>query len=139
MKIYLKSVAFLVTFVGIWFSGITSYLSLLFAIGEQFFSQNYYALAHTPSSRTTEQKRDGPDSFAVFLFSEFLKVFSSNGTEIFTHERCYEDHQVVELQFGEGDFVTLNTQLYSRYSRLRLEFVVVRRSLHSGIPRKSLF
>ena len=130
----------MVTFVGIWFSGITSYLSLLFAIGEQFFSQNYYALAHTPSSRTTEQKRDGPDSFAVFLFSEFLKVFSSKGTEIFTRGECYEDHTgVVELQFGEGDFVTLNTQLYSRYSRLRLEFVVVRRSLHSGIPRKYLF
>ena len=105
-----------------------------------FFSQNNYALARTPSSRTTEQKRDGPDSFAVFLFSEFLKVFSSNGTEIFTRERCYEDHRVVvELQFGEGDFVTLHTQLYSRYSRLRLGFVVIRRSLHSGITRKSPF
>ena len=105
-----------------------------------FFSQNNYALARTASSRTTEQKRDGPDSFAVFLFSEFLKVFSSKGTEIFPRKRYYEDHQVVvESHFGEGDFVTLNTQLYSRYSRLRLEFVVVRRSLHSGIPRKSLF
>ena len=120
--------------------GKTSYLSVLFAIGELFFFRKMnYALARTASSRTTEQKRDEPDSFAVFLFSEFLKVFSSNGTEIFTRERCYEDHQVVELQFGEGDFVTLNTQLYSRYSRLRLKFVVVRRSLYSGIPRKSLF
>ena len=125
----------MVTFVGIWFSGITSYLSLSFAIGEQFFPKTT-----TPSSRTTEQKRDGPDSFAVFLFSEFLKVFSSKGTEIFTRDECYGYHTgVVELKFGEGDFVTLNTQLYSEYSRLRLEFVVVRRSLHSGIPRKSLF
>ena len=78
------------------------------------------------------------DYFDVFS-SEFLKIFSSNGSEIFTRERCFEDHRdVVELQFGEGNFVTLQTQLYSRYSRLNLEFVLVRRSLHSGIPRKSL-
>ena len=76
----------------------------------------------------------------VVVFREFLKVFSSSGTEIFTRERCYEDHRgVVELQFGEGNFVTLHTQLYSRYSRLRLKFVVVRRNLHSGIPRTSFF
>ncbi|XP_068760036.1 MAM and fibronectin type III domain-containing protein 2-like [Montipora capricornis] len=69
-----------------------------------------------------------------YCWSEFLKVFSSNGAEMFTHERCFEDHRgVVELQFGEGNFVTLQTQLYSRYSRLNLEFVIVRRSLHSAL------
>ena len=74
----------------------------------------------------------------MFFSSEFLKVFSSNGSEIFTRERCFEDHRdVVELQFGKENFVTLQTQLYSRYSRLNLEFVLVR-SLHSGIARKSL-
>ena len=46
---------------------------------------------------------------------------------------------MVELQFGEGDFVTLNTGLYRGYSQLRLDFVVFKRGLHSGIPSKSLF
>ncbi|XP_068757444.1 uncharacterized protein [Montipora capricornis] len=75
-----------------------------------------------------------------YCWSEFLKVFSSNGAEMFTHERCFEDHRgVVELQFGEGNFVTLQTQLYSRYSRLNLEFVIVRRSLHSGDLQADFF
>ncbi|XP_068712588.1 uncharacterized protein [Montipora foliosa] len=70
--------------------------------------------------------------------SEFLKVFSSSGSEIFTRARCFEDHRdVVELQFGEGNFVTLQTQLYSRYSRLNIEFVIVRRSLHSALSPSS--
>ena len=98
---------------------------------------------HNFASRTSEQKDQEPYILIlllIFYASEFLKVFSSNGTEIFTREHCYEDHRgVVELHFGEGNFVTLHTQLYSSYSRLSLEFVVVRRSLQTGIPRKSLF
>ncbi|XP_068758033.1 receptor-type tyrosine-protein phosphatase F-like [Montipora capricornis] len=70
--------------------------------------------------------------------SEFLKVFSSSGSEIFTRDPCFEDHRdVVELQFGERNFVTLQIQLYSRYSHLNLEFVIVRRSLHSALSPSS--
>jgi len=68
-----------------------------------------------------------------YCWREFLKVFSKSGTEIFTRERCYQVQQgVVELQFGEENSVTLQTQLYSRRSRLKLEFVVIRRSFRSA-------
>lgn len=71
---------------------------------------------------------------------EFLKVFSSSGTKIFTGVRCYGVLQdVLELQFGEGNFLTLQTQLFSRHSRLKLEFLVTRRSLHSGVLWEFLF
>jgi len=94
-------------------------------------------------SRTKDQKGKGlshPAFSLLFISREFLKVFSNTGNEIFTRERCQEHQQgVVELQFGEGNFVTLHTRLHSRYSRLKLEFFVLRRSLHSGTFWESLF
>ena len=96
------------------------------------------------SSRTKDQKSkelSHPDFFAAFCRSrEFLKIFSSSGTEIFPHKECFEVKQsMVELHFGEGNFVTLQTQLDSRHSRLKLHFVVLRRSLNSGMFWESLF
>ena len=103
-----------------------------------------FSLQGSYSSPTKDQKSkelSHPDFFAAFCSSrEFLKIFSNSGTEIFPHEECFEDQQsVVELHFGEGNFVTLQTQLDSRESRLKLHFVVLRRSLHSGMFWESLF
>ena len=103
-----------------------------------------FSLQGSYSSPTKDQKSkelSHPDFFAAFCSSrEFLKIFSNSGTEIFPNEECFEDQQsVVELQFGEGNFVTLQTQLDSRESRLKLHFVVLRRSLHSGMFWESLF
>ncbi|KAL9953601.1 hypothetical protein ACROYT_G041044 [Oculina patagonica] len=69
-----------------------------------------------------------------YCWTEFLKVYSSSGSEIFSLERCSANRPgVVELQFSGGDFLTVQTYLFSRYSRLEIEFVVIRRGLQLAL------
>ena len=66
----------------------------------------------------------------VDFYSDFLKIYSSNGSEIFSR-KGYSGN--VEVHFGAGNFITLHVSLYSRYSRFMVTYAIVRRSLQSGM------
>ncbi len=71
----------------------------------------------------------------LYLSRGSLKVYSSNGSMLFSLER----NPVVELQFSGGDFVTLQSFLYNDYILpIRIEFAVIKRCLHLGILWKYL-
>ena len=72
-------------------------------------------------------------AFPCRFCREYLKVSSNSGSAIFSQEGCSSDQlDAVELQFLQGDVLNLQTLLYSRDSRLRINFYIIRRSLYLG-------
>ena len=71
----------------------------------------------------------------VYLFpSDFVKVFDGSGFEIFRSEGCSFPYQssLLELPFGEFDFITVQVQLGSPQSRFAVQYFVIKQSLQSG-------
>ncbi|XP_068738576.1 phosphatidylinositol phosphatase PTPRQ-like [Montipora capricornis] len=68
---------------------------------------------------------------------EFVTVYSSNGSKVFGQYGCYYDlERTVQIPFGEGHFVTVQTYLYS-YSRLTIHFAVLRGNLNLALSHST--
>ncbi|XP_068734461.1 MAM and fibronectin type III domain-containing protein 1-like [Montipora capricornis] len=61
---------------------------------------------------------------------EFVTVYSSSGSKVFGQYGCYNDlESTVQIAFGDDHFVAVQSYLYSRYSRLTIQFVILKGDL----------
>ena len=66
--------------------------------------------------------------------SEFIKIYSSDGTEVFSRRGCDSLSRglTLEIPFADGDSIRLAVLLSNRYSAARIHYTVLDRSLSSG-------
>ena len=75
------------------------------------------------------------------LCSEWTKIFTSNGTELFHYSRCegYHDDdkaigELVEVPFGVSSYLTAKVKLENEGTVVRSEFAILKagKTLHGG-------
>ena len=68
------------------------------------------------------------------VFSEFIKIYDSNGDEVFRRRGCdsFSSGLSVEIPFFDDNSITLEVLLSYRYSYARIQYVMLDKALHKG-------
>ena len=74
------------------------------------------------------------------MFSEFIKIYDSDGDEVFHRRGCesLRSGLSVEIHFGDGDRITVGVLLSHRYSYTRIYYTVLDKALDSGNDEENL-
>jgi len=75
-------------------------------------------------------------SFAFVVFSEYIKILHSTGTEVFNHKGCQSSLPYgtsLEVPIGTTDHIILEIVLEYRWSAVNLEYDILSQGLDSGL------
>ena len=72
------------------------------------------------------------------VYSEFIKIYDSNGGDVFRRRGCdsFSSGLYVEIPFGDGNSITLEVLLSYRYSYARIRYTVLDKALDTGNDEK---